>query len=68
MMRPDQPADRDDPLEERRRIEEAYTPLPVCPRCHARVPAWAMEVIDEGHGRICLACAANLNDIRGEVY
>jgi hypothetical protein len=65
-LRPDQPAD---PLEERRRIEEAFAPLPQCPRCRSQVPAWAMVVIDEGHGRVCRMCATDRpRDGYAEVY
>lgn len=62
-LRPDQPAD---PLEERRRIEEAFAPLPRCPVCGVRLPMWAMEVIDEGGGMACVPCATGQG--RPEVY
>jgi len=65
-LRPDQPAD---PLEERRRIEEAFAPLPRCRRCDAQVPAWAMVVIDEGGGQVCRLCAEGRpRDGHPEVY
>lgn len=54
-LRPDQPADPADPLEERRRIEEAFAPLPQCPRCGAQVPAWSLATV-RGED-LCQLCA-----------